>query len=154
MKKYFRLTLLIAFVLIMGMNVFTKKAVSQSEAPPMSMATGEVSDNAQIIVYYFHSTFRCVSCKNIEAYTKTAIEKYFSGELASGKILFNGVNVDEPQNKHFIKDYQLYTKAVVLSKVTDGKEEKYANLDKVWQLLRNKEKFYSYIKDETEKFLN
>jgi len=53
-----------------------------------------------------------------------------------------------------VQDYQLYTKSVVLSLVKDGKEVKFKNLDKVWQLLRNKDKFYKYIKEETTNFLD
>ena len=39
------------------------------------------------------------------------------------------VNVDEPANEHFIKDYQLYSKSIVIVKMQDGKELKWENLD-------------------------
>ena len=61
---------------------------------------------------------------------------------------------EKKENKHFVNDYQLYTKSVVLSLVRDGKEMKFKNLEKVWQLLRNKDKFYKYIKEETQGFLD
>ena len=48
----------------------------------------------------------------------------------------------------------LYTKSVVLSLVKDGQEVKFKNLEQVWQLLRNKDKFYQYIKNETQGFLD
>jgi len=95
-----------------------------------------------------------VSCHKIEQYTKESLEKYFFDEIASGKVDFQMINVDELQNKHFIQDYKLYTKSVVLSKVSDGKEVEFKNLDKVWNLLGSKDKFYEYIKDETNGFIN
>jgi hypothetical protein len=58
------------------------------------------------------------------------------------------VNVDEPENKHFIQDYQLVTRSLVLSLMSDGKEKKWKNLPDVWKLVRDKEKFYQYVKDE------
>jgi acetone carboxylase gamma subunit len=48
----------------------------------------------------------------------------------------------------------LYTKSVVLSLVKAGKEVKWKNLDKVWHLLRDKDKFYQYIKTKVQKFLD
>jgi len=154
MKKNILIGVLALFVVMIGLYAFLKDAASQNVATNVVSEIGEKIEDSKLIVYYFHTTFRCVSCKNIEKYTKEAINRYFADEIKSGKIDFKILNVEEPQNKHFMKDYQLYTKSVVLSKLTAGKEERYKNLDKVWQLLRNKEKFYSYIKDETEKFLN
>jgi len=63
------------------------------------------------------------------------------------------VNVEEPENKHFIQDYQLVTRSLVLSLVSDGKEKKWKNLPDVWKLVRDKDKFFQYVKDEVEKLL-
>ena len=108
----------------------------------------------KIIVYYFHGNARCVSCRKIEQYTKEALEKFFKNEIASQEITFRGVNTEEPGNEHFVNDYQLYTKSVVLSAVSEGKELKHKNLEQVWQHLHNKEKFYEYIQNEIQKYLN
>jgi len=70
-----------------------------------------------------------------------------------GKLVYKPLNVEVKENKHFINDYQLYTKSVVLSLVKDDKEVKFKNLKEVWTLLRNKDRFFSYIEDETQKFL-
>ena len=42
---------------------------------------------------------------------------------------------------------------VVLSKISDGKEIKHKSLEKVWELVESKEKFYSYIQNEINKFI-
>jgi hypothetical protein len=111
------------------------------------------SEDKKIIVYYFYTNFRCASCHKIENYTKEAIEKYFKDELKSGKLVFKAINVEEKENEHFVKDYKLYTKSVVLSLVKNNKEVKYNNLAKVWNYLKDKKKFYGYIKKETDKYL-
>lgn len=107
----------------------------------------------KVVVYYFHTTARCVSCHKIEQYTKETLESSFSDAMTSGKIDFQMLNTEDPENRHFVQDYQLYTKSVVLSKVKDGKEIEFKNLDKIWNLLGNKEKFSEYIKLETQDFL-
>ena len=106
-----------------------------------------------INVYYFYGNYRCVSCYKIEKYTKEALYKYFGDELESGKLAYKTVNVEKKSNAHFIDDYGLYTKSVIVSLVNDGKEVRYKNLDNVWGYLGNREKFYEYIKDEVSLFL-
>lgn len=120
-----------------------------------TVVSGEDSTLLQksVIVYYFHGNVRCPSCRKIEQYTKEAVEQYFNDELKSNKLIFKLINIEEKENKHFVKDYQLYTKSVVLSLVTDGKEVKYSNLTNIWNYLRNKQKFYDYIKDEVTEYL-
>lgn len=108
----------------------------------------------KVVVYYFHTTFRCPSCHKIEQYTEGGIKEYFAKEIESGDLEYKVVNIEEKGNEHFVQDYKLYTKSVVLSLIQDGKEAKFKNLEQVWQLLRNKDKFYQYIKNETQGFLD
>lgn len=103
------------------------------------------SNSAKVIAYYFHGSFRCYTCTNMEKYTREAIEAGFSNELRSGKLEFKAINVEERGNGHFVHEYQLYTKSLVLSLVRAGKQVKWKNLDKIWQLSGNKKKFTGYV---------
>ncbi len=106
-----------------------------------------------VVAYYFHTTRRCYSCKKIEAYSKEAIEGGFAEELKNGTLEFHSVNTDEAENKHFIKDYQLYTKSLVISKIEDGKQTKWKNITRVWSLSRSKHQFFEYVRDEIRSYL-
>jgi len=117
-----------------------------------SIAFGEGEN--KVVAYYFHGTARCFSCHRIEEFTEGALKDNFENEIKRGRLYYEVVNIEEKGSQHFVQDYQLYTKSVVLSLVKDGKEVKFKNLDKVWQLLRNKDKFYKYIKEETTNFLD
>ena len=130
-----------------------KETVTKQQNPVSSSQVAEKSRNAKVIAYYFHGTFRCSTCQTIEKYSKEAIETYFAKELGNGTLEFRPVNVEEPENKHFIQDYQLVTRSLVLSLVSDGKEMKWKNLPYVWKLVRDKDKFFQYVKDEVEIFL-
>lgn len=129
-----------------------KSSTKQKEEAPLPL-TEVKAQNSKVIAYYFHGTFRCGTCSTIEQYSHDAIQTYFAKELGNGKLEFRPVNVEEPGNKHFIQDYQLVTRSLVLSLVTDGKETKWKNLPDVWKLVRDKDKFFQYVKDEVEKFL-
>ncbi|OHE58144.1 MAG: hypothetical protein A2Z47_08255 [Thermodesulfovibrio sp. RBG_19FT_COMBO_42_12] len=130
-----------------------KETGTKQQNPVSSSQVAEKSQNARVIAYYFHGTFRCSTCQTIEKYSKEAIETYFAKELGNGTLEFRPVNVEEPENKHFIQDYQLVTRSLVLSLVSDGKEMKWKNLPYVWKLVRDKDKFFQYVKDEVEIFL-
>ena len=116
-------------------------------------ASSAFCDNGKVIAYYFHGSFRCFTCHNLEQYAKEAIENNFKKELAEGSLLFKTVNVEEKGNEHFVDDYRLYTKSLVLSLVKDNKEVKYKNLDKIWEYVRNKAQYTDYVKNEVEDFL-
>jgi hypothetical protein len=108
----------------------------------------------QVIAYYFHGNVRCPSCRKIEAYTKEAIDSAFGESLKSGKLEWRVVNTDSSENEHYLKDYQLFTKSVVLSDVHDGTQTRWKNLGKVWELLGDQAKFHAYIQDEMRPFLD
>jgi len=109
--------------------------------------------DTKYIVYYFRTTGRCHSCIEMEKNTKETIETSFAKEVKSGLIEFRSVDVETPDNKHFIKDYGLYTKSVIISEVKNGKEVRWKNLDQIWRKLGNKTEFSNYISQETRDFM-
>jgi len=137
---------------------FALLLLSSSLSAAVTEDTTEVKKTApakedRVEVYYFHGSRRCASCIKIEKYTEEAVMNHFPGLLESGELVYRAVNTDKEKNEHFIEDYQLYTKSVILSLVKGGEEVKYKNLSKVWQYLRDRERFDEYIREETEQFL-
>ena len=108
----------------------------------------------RVVAYYFHGNVRCVSCRKIEAYTNEAIDSAFGAALKSGALEWKVVNTDSAQNEHYLQDYQLYTKSVILSDLHNDKQTRWKNLEKVWELLGNQAKFHMYIRDELRMFLD
>jgi len=123
-------------------------------APDSSANEGQTKNQAKLIAYYYHGNVRCATCRRIEAYTKEAIDSAFADQLKSGALEWHVVNIDSAQNKHFVDDYQLYTRSVVLANLRDGKQVRWKNLDKIWTLVRNKPEFAKYIQSEVKLFLD
>jgi hypothetical protein len=163
MKRLSRLltSLIAALCLAIGAGVlFTVQAeTAATQEPAVTSDSTEmpadttVSGDPQVIAYYFHTTGRCVSCKKIEAYSQEAIETGFADQIKDGTLRFESVNIDKQENKHFVGDYQLYTKSVVICNMEDGKQKEWKNLTKVWQLIRNKDEFVKYVQDEINAYL-
>ncbi len=129
---------------------------SQTESKEMSAQIQNQpavnSDGNKTVVYYFRTNVRCVKCKKFESYTQQVIDNQFFEEVKSGELEWKVVNVEDPGNQHFINDYRLVTKSIVLSKVKDGKERNYKNLDKIWALVDDETAFKDYIRDEITEF--
>jgi hypothetical protein len=121
-------------------------------------AKGPIGENleapdAKVLVTYFYTTYRCPTCKKLEAYSRQAIEEGFRKELEEKKIVFRTLNMEEPENQHYAQDYKLYTKSLIISLTRNGKEEKWKNLADIWKLVRSQEKFLEYVQRETQSYL-
>jgi hypothetical protein len=101
-------------------------------------------------MYYFHPTARCESCINIENFTKELIESKYN---KNPEIKFIALNIEDTQNEHFRKDYDLKFSSVVISKLKDNKEEKYKNLDSIWTYSGDKDGFFKYMDSEIKEFI-
>jgi hypothetical protein len=112
------------------------------------------SERAKVIVYYFHGTYRCPSCIKIEKWSYEAIKHSFLKALKEDRLLWKPVNVDKPENRHFVKEYSLFTKSLIIIEVKGEKQTKWKNLDKVWRLLRDQEKFSAYVTQEVKNYMD
>ncbi|MDD4615942.1 MAG: nitrophenyl compound nitroreductase subunit ArsF family protein [Alphaproteobacteria bacterium] len=113
---------------------------------PKAEATGP-----KVIAYYFHGNFRCPTCRKFEAYTTEALQSGFAKELADGTLRLAVINIDKSENEHFVKDFQLTTRSVVVASA-DGKHWK--RLDEIWQRVGNHDDFVKYIQAETAALLD
>ncbi|NCO33481.1 MAG: hypothetical protein AUJ92_01895 [Armatimonadetes bacterium CG2_30_59_28] len=112
-----------------------------------------VHPEREVVAYYFHTSFRCPSCVTIERLSGEAIEENFESALSDGRLSLRVVNVEEPGNEHFVQDYQLVSKSLVLVERVNGSETRHKNLQRVWELLRQPDEFKSYVRKAVATFL-
>lgn len=129
------------------------RAVSAEEDPSKKQDASTAQADEKIMVYYFYGRSRCPSCITIEQYTEEAVLEAFTPEIKRGAIEFQGINVETPDTQHFVQDYQLYTKSVIVSDVVNGKERRWKNLEKIWELLGNEKAFKDYVKEGIKAYL-
>lgn len=127
--------------------------VTTTVVPQPSRESSAVTTSPEVVAFYFHRTIRCRSCLDIEEWARQAIEMHFAGELAAGMVEWCPVNIEEPGNEHYEKDYELKTQSLVLVRMKDGKPVKWKNLKSVWELLGNHARFTEYVQAEVLSFL-
>ncbi len=125
-----------------------------STAPAADNASTQKKPEATcVIAYYFHGNFRCATCRAIEQLSRESIEKNFKSHIKSGKLTFLVINIDKTENEHFIQDYQLVTRSLVITRVKNGKEIEWKNLPGVWKYVRDEQAFDDYVKNEIQSYL-
>jgi hypothetical protein len=107
----------------------------------------------KFIAYYFHTTVRCTTCTRIENLAHEVVERDFAEHIKAGQLEWRTVNVQHAENQHFIRDFRLVTKSVVLVREANGKATNWKNLDKVWQLVGNQARYKNYVREELKSFL-
>jgi len=106
-----------------------------------------------IQVTYFSSDVRCATCIRIERLTRETVEKNFRAEIASGRIVLQTINLDGPGNEHFVQDYRLISKTVIVSDRAKGQEVGWENLQEVWSKQKDEPAFEAYVVDAVRRHL-
>lgn len=142
------LLLIVGSLLYLAVNevLGRKHAASVSSAP----TSAGNSSTPSLVVYYFSQGKECTTCENIPAYTREVLDTYFAKDLASGKIAYRSIDVDDPANEHFVSEYSLYTKSVVLVRQVDGKQRSWKKLDAVWDHVYDRPAFLKYVRDQIQ----
>lgn len=93
--------ILVSIVVLSVLALFTAKAGNtlKSKAPAVANA-------ANVEVYYFHYTRRCITCNAVESVTKEALAEIYPELIKNGKIKFTSVNLDEDGSKEIAKQCQ------------------------------------------------
>ena len=81
------------------------------------------------------------------------LNEHFKEQLKTKRLVFTIINTDQPENKHFVEEYQLYTRSLIIAEFKDGKQVRWKNLTKVWNYLNDRDKFYKYVQSEIQKYL-
>jgi len=127
------------------------------ESPDTTIASvsaeSAVDSTERIIVYYLHSNRRCMTCEKLEAYSGEAVAAAFEAELKDSTLLWCVVNFEDEGNEHYVKDYQLYSQSLVVSKVNGEKEVEWKNLDRIWKLVGDKDEYFEYVRSEVAAFM-
>ena len=151
--------LLLAFVFfslgyIVGEEVGISRSAQTRGANAAATQPVTVAAKHKVIAYYFHTTQRCMTCLAIEQFSKEALQEQFAEALESGLLEWHVVNVDEPQNRHFVDDYEIVTSSLVFVDFRDGKQADWECVEETWQYINDdEENFKRFVAEKARKYL-
>lgn len=149
----FRRILTASLLLFIAVGVVTLAGKELRSKPLPAGSSAGIStktsvNGRQLIACYFLGKVRCSSCRKIEEVSRKTIEESFRQELADGRLRFLIVNVDQPENRHFVEEFRLESSALVLVEMRDGKPVGWKNLPDVWTLVEDIPELEKYVRDE------
>jgi len=152
MNKVIAITLTLILTFAIAITVEAPVLHAQEPASLVDGCKGYLSDD-QIVVYYFHRKFRCPSCLTVESTLHETLEKYFTEDFSKGRLAVCVVNIDEKENRHYVKDFQILFNSVIIVDKRGGTAHRYKNIEKIWDIYQDREATAQLIKDEIEPFL-
>jgi hypothetical protein len=104
MNKVFFITLIL--VIFSGTLLLAQEQDTKTEA----------KKEQTIAMYYFHTSFRCNTCRTVEAESKKAFESLFPEQFKNGTATFQAINIEEEDNVALVEKYQIAGQTLLLVK--------------------------------------
>jgi len=148
MKTWIGRILLAFAIFTLGYGLGRESGLARAApgAPPTAAPGAD-----KVLVYYLHTTFRCVTCNGIEKLARDTVAARFGAELATGRVEWQVANFQERED--LATRYAVSSSTVVVVKVRDGKEIAWQRLDEVWTLHERPEAFAEYIAGAVSTYL-
>jgi hypothetical protein len=129
-------------------NTEARSTMPTGQADTAPVGTTADPAASMIIAYYFHRTVRCHGCQQIEFMADQAIRQHFPKELEQGRLIWLVLDMDEPKNQPFVKEYDLNVSTLVLANSRKNENREWKKLEKVWELHGDSEAFNQYVSTE------
>lgn len=151
----------LALLVFVGLSLFwlikdgARQATDSQVEPTAGEPSGIDADvpSQQVVVYYFHGTNRCPTCLKIEALAAQTVTTSFAAELSDGRVRWQALDFELPENKHFVDEYELYSQSLIVLRLADGKPVAWKNLTEIWELVGDQEAFSNYVQGEVKAYL-
>ena len=108
----------------------------------------------KVVVYYFHGDRRCKTCLGIQSAIQQTIKERFADETANGLVEFLEVNIDQEENKPFVKEFELSFSTLVVAAKDGSNTVKWENCQQVWEHAHNHPILMDYAEARIRAYLD
>ena len=130
--------LIVSFAAIALLRAFNAAPETTATAPnPSETETPAVQAP---VLFYFHGSQRCRTCNRMEQMAREVLAERFGADTASVRVPLQCVNIDLPENQHYVTDFTLTMRTFVLVEGT-----RFAVLDQCWPLAHDEAAFKDYL---------
>lgn len=124
------------------------------QAAPANTAIAEKvpSSVEKVEIIHFHGTHQCSSCIAVGDLADETVETYFKAELLTGKVTFQHINGELPENKALVEKYGVTSASLWIGVYDKDGFHKEQNMN-VWYKISNKEEYMVYLSGIIDKRL-
>ena len=69
-----------------------------------------------LALYYFHTSFRCTTCRTVEAESEKAFQSLYPEQFENGTAFFKAVNIEEDENSELVEKFKIGGQTLLLVK--------------------------------------
>jgi hypothetical protein len=109
-------------------------------------------DITKVELYHFHGNQQCYSCILLGDMAEKFVKTHYPNELASGKLVFDHINAEDPKNRELAEKYEVVSSSLMIGVYTKDSFTK-QNLMGAWYRIGNESDYNSYLKEVLEPFL-
>lgn len=136
MNKKIKLSFLLILIIFLFSACTTKK--TNTETPTIKPRAEKIE------IINFYATYQCSACVYIGNMMFKIIEENFKEEYQDGKITFQKIDIDKPENKELANKFQARGSSLFFNFIADGQD----NISEdavVWRLVENDQGFKNYV---------
>ncbi len=130
------------------------KGPASSTGDPPGAGVPASAIKTVVYAYYFHQTFRCLSCQMTEEMAAHAIEEHFAQPIQAGLVVWMPVNIDKPEGKALRQQFKVQATDFVLARVEGGVCKESKKLDELAGLTDRPDAFSKYLVDQIGTYLS
>ncbi|MCA1758196.1 MAG: nitrophenyl compound nitroreductase subunit ArsF family protein [Bacteroidales bacterium] len=110
------------------------------------LSSAQTQNEAKVQAYYFHSQFRCETCRTVESEAKQNLK-----ELYGSKVSFQALNLEDKANQEIAKKLKVSGQTLL---VVNGSKQVNLTNDGFLYAVTNPDKFKSVIKVKVDPLVN
>lgn len=132
----------------------TPKDPASSAGDPSTAGVQVSAGKTVVHAYYFHQTFRCLSCQMTEEMAGRAIQEHFAQPIQTGLVVWMPVNIDKPEGKALQQQFNARATDFVLARMENGVCKEFKKLDDLAGFTDRPDAFSKYLVDQINACLN
>jgi len=140
----------VAVCVVVGYAIATASPAADDGQPNSNNSSG-LADRVDVV--YFHRTQRCHTCLYAEEHTVYTLETYFADELASGKVTFQSINVEDQANADIVEKYNNASYLTLCVNAVEGGTDHIEVITDIWYEIDNDDAFVEIVKNKAEQSL-
>lgn len=134
--------IVISLLLVAGCSSLTANSGKGAMA---AQPTGNPNSTVERVeVMHFHPDQQCYSCRTLGEYANETVNIFFAPELESGRLVFQEVNINLPENADLVKKYEVTGSSLWIGVYDANGFHKEQNVN-VWYKINNKTEFAQYL---------
>lgn len=124
----------------------------ESQVKNKTHNTSKLPDITKVELYHFHGDQQCYSCVTLGDMAEKVVNTYYPDEISSGKLVFDHINAEEPQNRELAEKYEVVSSSLMIGVYTKDSFTK-QDLVGAWYKIGNETEYTSYLTGILDPFL-